>query len=58
MRCGRLFSWIPIVGFVTFAVNTDAPRGSARSAVANAACGIGTVVAVFNVIFWGVVLTA
>jgi hypothetical protein len=55
---GCVFSWIPIVGFVTFAVNTDAPRGSPRAAMANAACGIGTLVAAFNIIFWAFVLAS
>eukprot|EP00518_Triparma_eleuthera_P008282 CAMPEP_0182479136 /NCGR_PEP_ID=MMETSP1319-20130603/33674_1 /TAXON_ID=172717 /ORGANISM="Bolidomonas pacifica, Strain RCC208" /LENGTH=110 /DNA_ID=CAMNT_0024680543 /DNA_START=21 /DNA_END=350 /DNA_ORIENTATION=+ len=28
--CGCMFSWIPIVGFITYCYNHDAPDGSER----------------------------
>lgn len=50
---GLIFSWIPIIGFLTWVLNCDAPRQSPRAALANAACGIATIVVVFTVFFCG-----
>lgn len=49
---GLAFSWIPIVGFITFFVNLDAPRGTPRHSFATAACAISSFVVLFNIIFW------
>lgn len=49
---GCLFSWIPIVGFITFCINCDAPMHSRRSYWSNMACIVATVVLFFNLIFW------
>jgi hypothetical protein len=49
---GLAFSWIPIVGCLTFAVNANAPRNSARFSLASAACAVSSLVVIFNIIFW------
>ena len=49
---GLCFSWIPIVGFITFCVNVNAPHNSLRYSVANTACLISSLIVIFNVIFW------
>jgi hypothetical protein len=49
---GLAFSWIPIVGCLTFAINANAPRNSARFSLASAACAVSSLVVLFNIIFW------
>lgn len=50
--CGLLFSWIPIIGCLTFVANMNAPRNSLRAALARAACSVAMLVVLFNIIFW------
>ena len=50
--CGLVFSWIPIVGLVTFCVNSGAPRRSLRYNFAVMALTISMAVIFFNLIFW------
>lgn len=50
--CGTIFSFIPIVGFVTFCVNSDAPRTSMRYNLASLACAISIFVVFFNLFFF------
>ena len=49
---GLSFSWIPIVGFVTFCANIDAPKGSFRQILASTACCISTFLFIFCFLFW------
>eukprot|EP00981_Chlorochromonas_danica_P002983 scaffold601_cov170-Ochromonas_danica.AAC.44 len=49
---GCLFSWIPIIGCLTWIVNITAPPGSPRRIWANTACAIATLVVFFNIFFW------
>jgi hypothetical protein len=51
---GFVFSWIPIIGFLTYCMNTDAPQGSPRRLYAISSCCIAMIVAVFNIIFWAI----
>jgi hypothetical protein len=51
---GLAFSWIPIIGFVTFIVNADAPRDSHHFSLASAACTFSSIVVLFNIIFWSI----
>lgn len=53
---GLIFSWIPIVGLITFCVNCDAPRGSVRYSIASAALMISILVLLFNLLFWSIFL--
>eukprot|EP01031_Cornospumella_fuschlensis_P043070 gene43070-52636_t len=39
---GCMFSWIPIVGCLTYAINCNAPARSARRAWATTACTVAT----------------
>ncbi len=50
---GFIFSWIPIIGCITYLTNLNAPRNSMRSLFAQSACCIAMFVLIFNVIFWG-----
>eukprot|EP01032_Pedospumella_encystans_P021286 gene21286-24156_t len=50
--CGLMFSWIPIIGCLTFVANMNAPRRSLRGSLARAACTVATLVVLFNIIFW------
>jgi hypothetical protein len=50
--CGCLFSWIPIVGCITFIVNCDAPPGTQRRSFATMALIIACIVILFNIFFW------
>lgn len=50
--CGLLFSWIPIIGCLTFLANMNAPQQSLRAALARAACCVATLIVLFNIIFW------
>ena len=50
--CGLLFSWIPIIGCITFAANLNAPQHSLRAALARAACCVAMLIVLFNIIFW------
>jgi hypothetical protein len=49
---GFIFSWIPIVGILTYIVNCDAPRGSPRAFWATAALCVSLFVLLFNIVFW------
>jgi len=49
---GFIFSWIPIVGFVTFCVNCNAPAGSKRALFSNLACFVATMVVFLNIFLW------
>lgn len=48
--CGVLLSWIPIIGWISFCMNSNAPRGSRRRLLAKWACWIATAVFAFNTI--------
>lgn len=52
---GFMFSWIPIIGFLTFCLNIDAPPGTERRLWSNAACLVSSLVILFNIIFWTVI---
>ena len=39
-RCGCIFSFIPLVGWVSFCVNQSAPEGSRKKQLAKTACYI------------------
>lgn len=54
---GLIFSWIPIVGILTFCLNLDAPPGSPRHSLASAALSISLFVLVFNLLFWSIWLS-
>ncbi len=45
---GFCFSWIPIVGLITYCANWNAPRGSKRKKWANRALGVAVVVSLLN----------
>jgi hypothetical protein len=49
---GCAFSWIPIIGCVTWAVNCNAPPNSPRRFWATMACAVAMTIALFNIIFW------
>ena len=49
---GLLFSWIPIVGFVTFLFNLDAPKDTLRRSLARGACCISTFLFLLFFLFW------
>ncbi len=49
---GLIFSWIPIVGILTFCFNANAPRNSLRRSLASMALLVSFMVLLFNVIFW------
>lgn len=49
---GCMFSWIPIVGFVTFCMNADAPPYTRRAYWSNIACMIATFVLLINLLYW------
>jgi hypothetical protein len=51
---GLAFSWIPIIGCITFIINADAPRDSPRFSLACAACAVSSIVVLFNIIFWSI----
>lgn len=51
---GFVFSWIPIIGLVTFLCNFDAPPSSLRGQLSYGACFIAAFVVLFNIIFWSV----
>ena len=41
-RCGCIFSFIPLVGWVSFCVNQNAPEGSRKRQLAKTACYIAS----------------
>ena len=41
-RCGCIFSFIPLVGWVSFCVNQNAPEGSRKKQLAKTACYIAS----------------
>mmetsp|Transcript_20393 Transcript_20393/g.18531 ORF Transcript_20393/g.18531 Transcript_20393/m.18531 type:complete len:151 (-) Transcript_20393:143-595(-) len=49
---GCLFSWIPIVGFITCCLNADAPPMSKREYWAHRACMVASLILLFNLVFW------
>lgn len=49
---GLVFSWIPIVGILTFCFNANAPRNSLRHSLATMALLVSFMVLLFNIIFW------
>lgn len=49
---GFIFSWIPIIGFITYCINFDAPLNSQRRLFAHMACLIAMIVLLFNIFFW------
>lgn len=49
---GLLFSWIPLVGIITFCFNFDAPLLSVRYRIAQLALMVSILSLLFNVIFW------
>ena len=49
---GLIFSWIPIVGILTFCLNINAPRNSLRYSLASMALLVSFLVLLFNLIFW------
>lgn len=51
---GFIFSWIPIIGFLTFLWNFDAPLGSRRRLYAQMAGAVSSFVILFNLIFWAI----
>lgn len=51
-QIGCLFSWIPIIGFITCCYHIDAPPLSRREYFAHRACCVATIIVVVNLIFW------
>lgn len=49
---GFCFSWIPLVGFMTYLCNLDAPSDSLRARYARGACMVAVFVIIFNLFFW------
>jgi hypothetical protein len=49
---GCIFSWIPLEGFITYAVHWPAPYYSRRAFLARTALTISLVVLIMNVIYW------
>lgn len=49
---GLLFSWIPLVGIITFCFNLDAPMYSMRYKIAQLALVVSCLSLLFNIIFW------
>lgn len=47
---GMIFSWIPIIGWITFCMHYGAPPGSRRHRFARLACAIATVVFIINMV--------
>lgn len=47
---GFLFSWIPIIGFLTFCLNSNAPVRSQRAVFAHMACFVAGVVVFLNIL--------
>ncbi len=50
--CGCLFSWIPIVGLITYCVNLNAPRGSQTRIWASTAFCVSLVIIIINLLIW------
>lgn len=50
--CGLCFSWLVLVGWITFCMNISAPPGSRRRRYAQQACGVATTVFILNIIFY------
>jgi len=49
---GFCFSWIPLIGVLTYLCNLDAPSDSLRARYARGACMVATIVVIFNLFFW------
>lgn len=49
---GFCFSWIPIIGIITYLFNFDADSNSLRAKYSKSACCIATFVILFNLFFW------
>jgi hypothetical protein len=49
---GCVFSWIPIVGCITFCFNSDAPFGTLRRKYSSLALSISFLSLCFNLLFW------
>lgn len=49
---GFCFSWIPLIGFITYLCNLDAPSDSVRAKYARGACMVAVFVIMFNLFFW------
>lgn len=49
---GVCFSWIPIIGLMTYCFNFTAPRGSLTYRYALLALLIALISSIFNIIFW------
>jgi hypothetical protein len=49
---GFIFSWIPIIGIITYCINFDAPLGSQRRMFAQMACFVAMIIILINIIFW------
>lgn len=47
---GFLFSWIPIIGIITFCLNLNAPARSQRAVFANLACFVAGLVIFLNIL--------
>ena len=54
--CGLFFSWIPIVGILTYIVNADAQPNTARHALSRSALSVSMIIILFNIIFWPIFL--
>jgi hypothetical protein len=50
VTCGLMFSWIPLIGWLTFCMNYNARPGSRRKVFALYACWIATTVFVINAV--------
>lgn len=50
--CGCVFSWIPIVGLITYCVNWNAPRGSQTRMWASIALCVSLAIIIFNLLYW------
>ena len=48
---GLALSWIPIVGFATFLLNMDAPRGTLRNLLVGSACCISSLTVFLGFLF-------
>lgn len=49
---GLIFSWLPIVGLLTFCLNVYAPQNSLRQSLARMALMVSVVVLIINIVFW------
>lgn len=54
---GCIFSWIPLVGLITYAIHWSAPYFSRRAFWARTALVISLVVLIINIIYWSTITT-